>query len=553
MIVQAGPRFHKFYPQEWVQISILLGFCIVVYFLNLGRWDLWNPDEPRYAQVAREMVNSGDWVLMHVNGKIYPDKPPLFFWFIAFSSYLWQGFSSFSVRFPAALFATLTVLLTFLLGKTLYSLRTGFLSGLILATSFEFVYLSTRANIDTTLTFFTTGSLLCFILWDQYRESGDRAKKHIRRHVIYGFYVGMALATLTKGPVGFILPLSVSLIYLVVQKDWDGIKRMRLLTGMGLFLVIVLSWYLPALLRGGEDYLQATLFMHTIDRYSKGLIHLEPIYYYFYIFPGQFLPWIFFLPAAIRYGFSKEIIRERRNFLFLLVWFVVILLFFSLSKGKRPLYLLPLFPSVCLMVGKLWNDFTATPTTSLRHPWISFPLYALIALLLVAGGALPWAISTKYPSYLPYSLPVSFLMIGGGLTLFAFHRLKKYGVVFFLIIAMVGGTFFYALSAIFPALNSYKSARFISQELASTIQPGEKLAAFRLEPTPYNYYTGIVPMLELETEKALISFLQSRGRVFCLIKSRDLDRIQAKEALPMVELAARHHLGHRDVVLISNR
>jgi 4-amino-4-deoxy-L-arabinose transferase-like glycosyltransferase len=552
-------------PQKWLQISILLGFCMVLYFLNLGQWDLWNPDEPRYAQVAREMVNGGDWVLMHVNGKIYPDKPPFFFWMIAFSSFLWQGFSSFSVRFPAALFGTLTVLLTFFLGRILYSSRTGFLSALILATSFEFAYLSTRANMDTTLTFFTTASLLCFFQWyRRYQGKAESPKKvEIENKVeekaktgnlwIYGFYIGMALATLTKGPVGFILPLLVSLIYLILQKDWKGIMKMRLFTGMALFLVIVLSWYLAALLRGGEDYLQATLFMHTIDRYSKGLIHLEPIYYYFYIFPGQFLPWIFFLPAAIYYGFSKETIKERRNFLFLLVWFAVIFLFFSLSKGKRPLYLLPLFPSVCLMVGKLWNDFTATRTHPLRHPWISFPFYALIALLLVAGGALPWIISTRYPSYLSYSLPVSFLMIGGGLTLFAFYRFRKCGVVFFLIVAIVAGGFFYALRAVFPAFNSYRSARFISRELASTIQPGEKLAAFRLEPSPYNYYTGIVPIVELETEKGLVSFLESRERVFCLIKSRDLDRIQARESLPMVELAARHHLGHRDVVLISNR
>ena len=118
---------------------------------------------------------------------------------------------------------------------------------------------------------------------------------------------------------------------------------------------------------------------------------------------------------------------------------------------------------------------------------------------------------------------------------------------------MVAGGSFYALRAIFPALNSYKSARFISQELTSVLQPGEKLVTFLLEPAPYNYYTGIVPIVELEKEEALISFLQSRERVFCLIRSRDLDRIQTKEALPMVELGVRHHLGHRDVVLISNR
>ena len=152
---------------------VLLGFCFFLYFLNLGQWDLWNPDEPRYAQVAREMVNGGDWILMHFNGKIYEDKPPLFFWLIALSSYLWQGFSSFSVRFPAALFGTFTVLLTFLLGKNLYSTRIGFFSGLILATSLEFAYLSTRANLDTTLTFFTTASLLCFFEWYQYQQGRE--------------------------------------------------------------------------------------------------------------------------------------------------------------------------------------------------------------------------------------------------------------------------------------------------------------------------------------------------------------------------------------------
>ena len=122
-----GKGFSRVYSQPWIQIILLVGFCFFLYFLNLGRWDLWNPDEPRYAQVAREMVNGGDWILMHCNGKMYADKPPLFFWLIAFFSFVWQGFSSFSVRFPAALFGTLTVLLTFFLGRSLYSSRTGFL------------------------------------------------------------------------------------------------------------------------------------------------------------------------------------------------------------------------------------------------------------------------------------------------------------------------------------------------------------------------------------------------------------------------------------------
>jgi len=88
--------------QPWLQILTLIVFCSFLFLLGVGRWDLWNPDEPRYAQVAKEMANGGDWVLMQANGNTYVDKPPLFFWLISFSSFLWQGFTSFSARFPTS-------------------------------------------------------------------------------------------------------------------------------------------------------------------------------------------------------------------------------------------------------------------------------------------------------------------------------------------------------------------------------------------------------------------------------------------------------------------
>ena len=208
-------QFSNIYPQKWAQIIILIGFCLILFFFNLSRWDLWNPDEPRYAQVAKEMVTRGDWILMHNNGEVYPDKPPLFFWLIALSSYLWQGFTPFAVRFPAAFFGTLTVLFTFLLGRILFHPRIGFFSGLILATSLQFAYLSIRANIDTTLTFFITASLLCF--WYGQNRQEKNKKGDLGRFSIYGFYIGMAFATLAKGPVGFILPLLVTLVYFVLR------------------------------------------------------------------------------------------------------------------------------------------------------------------------------------------------------------------------------------------------------------------------------------------------------------------------------------------------
>jgi len=546
-------RFFRTSP-PWVQIALLLGLCFVIYFVNLDRWDLWNPDEPRYAEVSREMVNGGDWILMHRNGEIYTDKPPLFFWALAISSFLLGGMTPFSVRFPSAFFGTLTVLLTFFIGKRLYSSRTGFLSGLILATSTEFARLSTRGNIDTTLTFFTTLSVLCFLRWYQQGEEGGIYPRKMGGLSFYGYYIGMALATLVKGPVGFILPLSVTFLFLLVRKDWKGIRAMRLFPGMLMFLAVVLSWYLPAILIGGNDYLVATLIRHSYDRFAKGSAHIQSVLYYFYNFPGDFLPWVIFLPAALVYGFSKGMIAKRKEFLFLMVWLIFIFLFFTLSKGKRGLYLLPLFPAASLMIGKLWEDFISVAMKDFRLEWIVIPLYVLMGVTLVAGVTMPWVISAKLPAYFSHSLPVAICLVGVSIGLFLFNRFKYYGAIFFLLIGMMAGGFFYTLRVVFPLVNSHKTERFICQEVTERIQPGEKLAIYRdFETGPYNFYTGIVPILVLWKEEDLFTFLRSPERVFCLLKSREFLKIERSKERLEVRLIARQGGGDGDFVLISNR
>jgi len=577
-------KFRQLFQQPWVQISILLGFCFLLFILGVGRWDLWNPDEPRYAQVAKEMVDRGDWVLMHVNGNTYEDKPPLFFWLIALSSFLWQGFTSFSARFPSALFGTLTVLLTFFLGKKLYGSRTGFLSALILATSFEFAYLSTRANIDATLTFITTASIFLFLQWYQHSKVEGEENKDKRSLSIYGFYIGMAFATLAKGPVGFILPLLVSLVYLLFQKDWKAMKRMKLLTGMALFIVIVLSWYLPAVLKGGQTFLNETLLHQTIVRFAKGTSHVRPIYYYFTNFPVDFLPWFLFLPGAIVYGLSKRREGISKDFLFLLIWFVVIFVFFSFSKGKRAIYLLPLYPAASLLVGRFWDDYlSGSGRFSVRETWITLPVYLFIILFFLMGMFLyavpvvanfsigPPApkmlkmivreaeLGAKYLSYVPRwsVIPFIFLLVGSGILLSIARGLRYKSVVFILIVATAGMGFFYTTRVIFPLVNPYKSARFISQEIVQTMKPGEKLVMYgyigSAVTAQFNFYTGIVPILEIEKEAEIIDLLRSKERVFCLLKYRDYESLSRKYTDLSLNLIIRRSVGDRDMAFVSNR
>jgi 4-amino-4-deoxy-L-arabinose transferase-like glycosyltransferase len=570
------------FQQPWIQIFILASFCFLLFILGVGRWDLWDPDEPRYAEVAKEMVtNSGDWILMHLNGKVYGDKPPLFFWLIALSSYLWGGFTSFAVRFPPALCGALTVLLTFFIGKSLYSARVGFLSGLILATSLEFTYLSTRANIDTTLTFFTTASILCFLLWVQHRKEGKTTDGPFGGLRFFGFYVGMALATLTKGPVGFIIPLLVSLIYLAVQKDWKGIKSMRLILGILLFLVTVLSWYLPAVSSGGKAYLQETLFKHTVDAYAKGWTHVSPFYYYFLNFPADFLPWTLFLPGVIFFPFSKKEKGMGREFLFLLVWFVSIFLFFSFSKGKRELYLLPLYPAASVMVGHFWDNYISSlKWDSKKEVWVSLPIYLLTLLLFIMGIVLylipvvagfsvgphtPKLVGAilkgarrgaEYLSYVPYKsyAPFIFLTVGAGILFLLAQRLKYKATTFVLIVLTVGVTFFYGTRFLFPKVDPFKSARFLSQEIQKVMKPGDKLAMYGgFAIGPYNFYTGIVPIVDIESEDEIVNFFRLKERVFCLIQNREYETLKKKNLEISFHFITRRKVGSKDIVLVSNQ
>ena len=449
------------YDQTWVQVALLVGLCIVFYFFALDRSELRKPDEIRYAQVAREIVDGGDWISMHLRGRPYVDKPPLFFWLIAGSSYLWGSVTPFSARFPSALLGSLTVLIVFFMGKALYDSRTGFLSALILATSFGFVRLSTRANIDATLTFFTTASFFSFLQWYQWNKEGSARQKDVRRLWIYGFYVSMALATLTKGPIGFLVPLMPSLIFLLIQKDWKGIRGMRLLSGLGIFLAVVLCWYVPAVLKGGETFLHQTLFHKTIDYYAQGLDHPKPIYFYLANFPASFLPWSLFLPGAMVYGYFEWRERKRKEVLFVFTWFIVIFLFLSFSLAKRNLYLLPLYPAASLIVSKLWGDFISNQMRDFRREWISFPFYALIGLIFVLGLIILWAVSKRLPSYLLGTVPITVFFMLGSWVVFFLYRSKRYASAFFLLVGIMAVGFFYVEHFLFLWDGQLKSARFV--------------------------------------------------------------------------------------------
>src|SRR3989454_976055 len=226
--------------------ALLLVLCALLFFLGLGTPGLTDRDEGSNAEAAREMVQSGDWLTPTLNGTPRFAKPILIYWLIA-CSYLVFGLSEFAARLPSALFGTLLVLMQYAFATRLLGPTVGLRAALILLLNFEVLAIGRMVLTDMVLVFFTTLSIFSFFLA---MEGEGRAKRWY-----WGFYVGMALATLTKGPVGVLVPLLAVIPYLLLTRRWREIApECRLLTGTAVFLLIAAPWYAAMFLLHGAGY-----------------------------------------------------------------------------------------------------------------------------------------------------------------------------------------------------------------------------------------------------------------------------------------------------------
>ena len=276
------------------RLSALIAICGLLFFTFLGVRDLWDIDEGMHAAIAQTMLLSGDWVTPIFNGEAFLDKPVLFNWVTAISFYLF-GFTEFAARLPAALSGLGCVILTWQLGRQCYGERAGFLAGLILATTLEFMILSRVVQYDIPFTFFVTLALFCFA-----RAVVDEDN---RRFYFLGFYAAAALAVLTKGPIGLILPGLVIVVYLVTTARYSLLREMQILPGIVLFLAIVTPWFV-LMERANEGYLEYFILKQHLGNFlgGEGAMkprHPEPFNYYLPILLAGLLPWSALLPQSL--------------------------------------------------------------------------------------------------------------------------------------------------------------------------------------------------------------------------------------------------------------
>ena len=301
---------------NWVWFTLAAVGLFALYFFRLGSTTLIDVDEPRYAEAAREMLLSGNWITPYFNWELRFDKPIFCYWLIALC-YKAFGVNEFAARFPSAVMATLTVLATSWFGARTVGKQFGWMAALVTATCIEFLALGRMSVTDMTLCYFMTLTTLAL-----YLGISENSKWFWPAGIAAG------LGILTKGPVALVVPGAVALLYALLTKQAPKLfKNRHFWLALGLMLLLITPWYVAAYLQNGQQFITEFFFKHNVSRYTATVSgHYQPWYFYFIVVLVGSLPWTPLLLVALvalqRAGLDKLSPGPLRPvMLFVLIWF----------------------------------------------------------------------------------------------------------------------------------------------------------------------------------------------------------------------------------------
>ena len=379
--------------REWI---LLAGFCTFLFFYGPGQFGLVGADEPRYAQVAREMLGRHDWITPTLGGTPWLEKPPLYYWqaMVAFRVF---GVRDWAARWPSALDASLLVVGVYLF---LRKLRPGFhLDGALMTASVAGVVgFAHSASTDMPLAAMFALAMLCWYAWWETSQ----------KSLLYGFYASLALAALAKGPVAIILAAATILLFALAAGNSRILLRTLWVPGIFVFFVIATPWYIAVQLHQPE-FFRVFILEHNLARFGSDLYHhAQPVWFYIPVVILGLVPWFVFVKAA-----GWEVVRawwgERRSLLesedalsvFLCLLLLVPVVFFSLSRSKLPGYILPAIPAGPLLVAEFVRRHAGDEHPTRRWLIILHALFAAVPLVpsfaiayLVVQHRLPWGTPT---------------------------------------------------------------------------------------------------------------------------------------------------------------
>jgi 4-amino-4-deoxy-L-arabinose transferase-like glycosyltransferase len=529
-------------PARWVLV-----LAAVLFICNIWGYDLWAPDEPFFGEGAREMITDGQWLVTHVNGTLNTHKPPLFFWLIALISLPLGAVTSFTARFPSVLAALTTAILVLQLGRRYSSEKTAVLGVFILATSHMFWDKARSVQIDALLCCLIWTGLTAFVFWRQGDLPGRRAGLI--------FWAAAALAVLAKGPVGVLVPLGIVLVTLAVDRRLGRWREFAPFSGPLLFALICGAWVAAATLWGPAEYsVWGALQEHFVDRGLHGMHHAQPWWYYAKVMPPQMLPWTFLVPGGLFLAWRRRDPLDR----FLLVAFLFVVVFFSISTEKRTLYVLPAYPAMALLVARLLGALWGwDPKAGISKQWVVSAQTIFGGILVMAGTAVP-VISPRFqeiPGWVGYTVG-GLLLVCGLITLLAARRNLQVAVLFPAAGFALG--YLFVAAFVFPAVNESKSSRqfagVIASETSAARAAGHRVMAFDLGnlPVHYAFYTNGLYTLETYRIEALERHLGGAGEMWAVVNAQRLEEL-SPDLQSRLQIVATTRASRRDVALVSNR
>ncbi len=347
------------------RVALCAGVAALLYFTGLGRPALWEPDEGRYAEVAREMLVQGDYVTPRNDWVRYFEKPPLVYWVTAGAMKIF-GANEFAARAPAALFSTGQVAVTEALGEAMFGPIAGVMAAVALALSPLFFAFARFATPDPALAFFFTAALASFYMAAKSgytsAEFGSLRRCDGRNWMNLWMVLWMVLAaallglgTLAKGPVALALGGAVALVWLVIEGRAREAFTIPWLRCAIVYLAITAPWFVLAAERNA-GFLQFFFVHEHVQRYLESTEHEWGPYFFVIVVAGGMWPWLYFVPLGLhdlRSGDDDEpaVTNRRSALIFLLIWFGLVIIFFSIPRSKLGEYILPAFPPIAIIAG----------------------------------------------------------------------------------------------------------------------------------------------------------------------------------------------------------
>lgn len=470
---------------SWLwDLALIAGLLALAYFLGLGSYPLFTPDEGRYSEVAREMIATGDFITPRLNGVVFLDKPILYYWLQASAMKLF-GLNEGALRFWPAFFGIGGCLSLYLGGRLLFNRRTGIISALLLATSVLYYGAAHYANLDLEVAVLVSTTLLFFLLGlksDQPRQS---------RLWIYAAYVFAGLAILTKGLIGIAFPMLIIGSWTLLLWKWDNVRKLRPFSGLVIMLAIVLPWYILAQMANPEFFhfffivQQVSRFLSTNDFNNQ-----VPWWFYLPIVLAGFLPWTLFIFGALLKNIRQiwQNRQQQATNLYLLLWVILIFIFFSIPHSKTIGYILPIFPALALLVGnyldQYWESFfSAGKGFQALLMTVSFGLFAAACFLAPSIKALEVT-----PQLLPYLKGAGINFTITTFVLIYFFTRKNFAGICSSIFASAL-VFFCVLVGSAPAINQ-NSTKALAMQIKGGLSANDEIVTF------YKYFQDLPLYLE---------------------------------------------------------